>query len=189
MALNLMMDATAMYPEAYHPSHPEKRRDMRGYARHFTRTQRPPKYYFIDFGISCRFDPSNGPPLEVPIRGGDKTVPELQDCSYEPRDPFPTDIYFLGNAFREHFTATNHGFEFLEQFVSEMIQTDPSKRPTADELVSRFEIIRKGLSSWKLRSRVIPKHSDIVDHLIRAPAHWARRIGFVAKGVAPLPLS
>ncbi|KAH7905857.1 hypothetical protein BJ138DRAFT_1017134, partial [Hygrophoropsis aurantiaca] len=26
MALNLMMDATAMYPEAYHPSHPEKRR-------------------------------------------------------------------------------------------------------------------------------------------------------------------
>ncbi|KAJ6543681.1 hypothetical protein B0H10DRAFT_2134463 [Mycena sp. CBHHK59/15] len=50
----------------------------------------PPKYYLIDFGISRRYKPEQLPP------------PEFRN-SYTPCDPFPTDIYYIGNLIRENF--------------------------------------------------------------------------------------
>jgi hypothetical protein len=102
MDLNVMMDATPLYPTPYHPCVPAMRRDFKGKVKHRTRTQHPVKYYFIDFGISRRYAP-DAVPLEDPIRGGDKTVPEFQN-SDEPQNPFPTDVYYLGNLIREDFT-------------------------------------------------------------------------------------
>jgi hypothetical protein len=102
MDLNIMMDATPLYPIPYHPCVPTMRRDYKGKAKHKTRTRCPVKYYFIDFGLSRRYD-ADVIPLEDPIRGGDKTVPEFQN-SDEPRNPFPTDVYYLGNVIRGYFT-------------------------------------------------------------------------------------
>ena len=101
MDLNIMMDATQLYPIPYHPCAGYMRRDFKGPAKHKTRTQRPVKYYLIDFGISRRYEP-DVVPLEDPIWGGDKTVPEFQN-SDEPCNPFPTDVYYLGNLIREDF--------------------------------------------------------------------------------------
>jgi hypothetical protein len=95
------MDANPLYPIPYHPCETDMRRDFKGEAKHKTRTQRPVKYYLTDFGISRRYEPDTIP-LEDPIWGGDKTVPEFQ-TSDEPRNPFPTDIYYLGNLIREDF--------------------------------------------------------------------------------------
>lgn len=77
-------------------------RDWKGSAKHSTRTLHPVKYYFIDFGLSRRYDPKDGPAREHPIRGGDNSVPEFQPGVWkgEPLDPFPTDIYYLGNMVR-----------------------------------------------------------------------------------------
>jgi hypothetical protein len=102
MDLNIMMDAAPMYPVPYHPADTNMKRDYSGRAKHYTRTQRPPKYYLTDFGISRRYNPADGPPLEVPIWGGDKTVPEFQN-SNDPCNPFPTDVYYLGNMIRQNF--------------------------------------------------------------------------------------
>lgn len=102
MGLNIMMDASPLYPQSYHPRVINKSRDFRGSAQHKTRTQRPPKYYFIDFGISRRYNPENGSPLEDPIRGGDRSVPEFRDL-HTPCNPFPTDIYYIGNMIRQDF--------------------------------------------------------------------------------------
>jgi hypothetical protein len=77
-----------------------------GPAKYLTRTERPPKYYLIDFGISSQFDPSDGPPLERPVVGGDKTVPEFKK-SISTYNPFPTDVYYLGNMIREQFLQVN----------------------------------------------------------------------------------
>ncbi|TFK72497.1 hypothetical protein BDN72DRAFT_731085, partial [Pluteus cervinus] len=63
------------------------------------RTERPPKYYFIDFGISRQYDPSDASPIEGIIRGGDKSPPEYADPSGR-CNPFPTDVYSLGNTIR-----------------------------------------------------------------------------------------
>lgn len=104
MDLNIMMDGSVMFPDGYFPlPHLSYMRpDFQGPAKQYSRTERPPKYYFIDFGLSKRYDPALGPPLEIPIWGGDKTVPEFQE-SDEPMDPFPTDIYYLGNVIKENF--------------------------------------------------------------------------------------
>ncbi len=67
----------------------------------FTRTQRPPKYCLIDFGLSRRYDPSDPNPLEEQIYGGDKTVPEF-DTDKLAFNPFQTDIYYLGNMIRKY---------------------------------------------------------------------------------------
>jgi hypothetical protein len=106
MFMNIMMDATPLYPVPYHPVKPYKKRDFSGRAKHYTRTQRPVKYYLTDFGLSRRYNPADGPPREGIILGGDKTVPEFAK-SNDPCDPFPTDVYYIGNFIRTTFLQVN----------------------------------------------------------------------------------
>ncbi|KAJ7613816.1 hypothetical protein DFH06DRAFT_1274514 [Mycena polygramma] len=137
-ANNIIMDGQHLYPEGFHPQYQFVNSDMSARARQrFTRTERPPKYYLIDFGISVHFKPGQHSPFARPIIGADSSVPEFQNGgNLIPQDVFRTDIYYLGNLmFRE----------FLE------------KRPDIDEVLLRFEKIKGGLSTWKLRSRVRSK--------------------------------
>lgn len=93
-----MYDPYDMYPDGFHPTSINRKKNWKGRAKHHTRTQRPPKYYLIDFGISRKYDPTVGPPRELPLKGGDKSAPEHQGDAYNvPCDPFATDIYYLGN--------------------------------------------------------------------------------------------
>lgn len=96
---NILYDPRPLYPDMFHPSYTSMSRNWKGSAKHSTRTLWPVKYYFIDFGLSRRYDPKDGPPREHPIRGGEKSVPEFQPGVWkgELLDPFPTDIYYLGN--------------------------------------------------------------------------------------------
>ena len=95
-----------MYPNGWHPTQDSMKPDFKFYRKNeiYSRTERPPKYYIIDFGISRRYDPAQGPPLEDPINGGDKTVPEHQGRKgIIPCNPFFTDIYYAGNMIRTEF--------------------------------------------------------------------------------------
>lgn len=105
-----MMTSRGMYPDGFHPQYQNSSRDLSSDARHFTRTQRPPRYYFIDFGISVRFN-AEDPRLALPIKGADQTVPEHQiDGDVDPQNPFATDIYYLGNLIREEFLDVRRSF-------------------------------------------------------------------------------
>ncbi|KAG1753331.1 kinase-like domain-containing protein [Suillus lakei] len=188
MWMNIMMDAKHLYAEPYHPVKPHMKRDFSGFASHYTRTQRPPKYYIIDFGLSRRYDASEENPLEYPIFGGDKTVPEFQNSTDVPLNPFPTDVYYLGNVIREQFLNTKTGFEFLKSLIDDMVQDDPSKRPTMEQAVERFDSIRENLSTWKLRSRVTARDEGPFEHAYHGAAHWRRRIGFIVKRVSAIPV-
>lgn len=75
----------------------------------------------------------------------------------------------------------------MKPLVDEMVQDDPKKRPNMDEVVARFETIRASLSSWKLRSRVVPRKDMFYHGIIHGAKHWIRRIGFVVKRVPPIP--
>jgi hypothetical protein len=204
MWMNIMMDAKDLYVEPYHPVKPHMKRDFSGYTSHRTRTQHPPKYYFIDFGLSRQYDASEENPLEYPIFGGDKTVPEFQNNEDVPLNPFPTDVYYLGNVIRERFlnvsfhprlsfelitvkTKVKTGFEFLKPLVDDMVQDDPNARPTMEQVVERFDSIRRNLSTWKLRSRVTDRDEGPFEHLYRGAAHWKRRVGFIVKRVSAVP--
>lgn len=93
-----------MFPDMFHPRSIYRSRDWKGLAKYYSRTARPTKYYIIDFGLSLKFDPEAGPPLAYYPIQGDTTVPEFRDPSgLRDRDPFPTDIYYIGNMIREDF--------------------------------------------------------------------------------------
>ena len=102
MGLNIMMDGSTLFIDAFHPVDSMMKRDYSRLARYKTRTEWPVKYFLIDFGLSRRYDQSIAHPLEVPIWGGDKEVPEFQN-SNEPCDPFATDVFYIGNAIRKDF--------------------------------------------------------------------------------------
>ena len=106
---NIMLDPSNMYPKSFHPVDMGRSKDFRRKAKGYSRTRRPSQYLLIDFGLSRRYDPADGPPVDVPIRGGDKSAPEHQDgnTSY---NPFPTDVYYLGNLVREDYMEVRNSF-------------------------------------------------------------------------------
>ena len=199
-----MLDPSGMYPDSFHPVNPRKSKDFRRTVKGYSRTRRPTRYLLIDFGHSRLYDPANGPPLDEPLSGGDKSAPEHQDGK-TPCNPFPTDVYYLGNLVREDYmevrsfctifetlrvTFPNQkydGIEFMQPLIADMVQVDPTKRPNMDEVVTRFAEIRKRLSSWKLRSRM-PRNIEIWPVAAwRSVAHWYRTIGYVFARKAAIP--
>jgi hypothetical protein len=115
-----MMNPSGMFPDSFHFMNPARTPDLKKKVKPFTRTQRPPAYYIIDFGIS-EFACTRRvvAPIVIP---GDKSVPEHQECirvRYGPKaaenpeggaaadeffaNPFATDIYLLGNFIRKDF--------------------------------------------------------------------------------------
>ncbi|KAJ6610679.1 hypothetical protein B0H10DRAFT_2165995 [Mycena sp. CBHHK59/15] len=195
--LNIMMDGQHLYPNGFSPRMPTRTPDLKGFAKHLTRTQAPPKYYFIDFGFTTKYDETQ-PLLASPLQGGDHYVPEIVNNDGETLvDPFALDIFCMGHiillAILDGWTDGMDdvypgmvGFEFMRPLIRDMTLTDPQKRPKIDEVVSRFEAIVSGLSSWKLRSRV-RKKSDFYLDIPEIAKHWYRRIGYIIRGVPPIP--
>lgn len=99
---NIMLDPSNMYPESFHPVKMSRSRDFRHEAKAYSRTRRPTRYLLIDFGLSRHYDPTNGPPLDDPLQGGDKSAPEHQDGKTR-CNPFPTDVYYLGSLVRRYY--------------------------------------------------------------------------------------
>ncbi|EIW83440.1 hypothetical protein CONPUDRAFT_136453 [Coniophora puteana RWD-64-598 SS2] len=185
--INVMMEATSMFVGDWHPMNQNKTRDFAAYVKYYTRTQRPPRYYYIDFGYSRRYDPSTSDPREKVMIGGDDTVPEHQGNNPPPQNPFRTDIYCVGNVIRECLLNETRGFEFLVPLVAEMMHKDPKQRPSATEVVERFDNLTKGLSSWKLRSRVIYRGEDVFTNTLHGTTHWFRRVRFVLTRTPSIP--
>lgn len=68
-----------------------------------------------------------------------------------------------------------------------MVQENPVKRPTMDEVVTRFAKIQSKLSGWKLRSRMV-RHNEIWSvAALRALNHWRRTIGYVFSHKGAIP--
>ena len=98
-----MMDPTPLLSDVPHPNDLHRSYDFQHKVKARTRTEHPPKYYYIDFGLSDKFDPGEPHTARFNI-GGDKSVPEYADLSGTGMfNPFYADIYTLGNLVREHF--------------------------------------------------------------------------------------
>ncbi|KAF5390481.1 hypothetical protein D9757_005261 [Collybiopsis confluens] len=157
---NMLMDANEMYPGGWHPVRPARSYNWKKkVGRHYSRTRCPPSYYLIDFGFSEIYDPSKPRPPREAIRSGGTEPPEADESC----DPFATDVFQLGTMIRLHIFEGRprfnqiglQGFEFLQPLVNDMIQDDPSKRPSMDEVISRFSELIRELPWYKLRSRAV----------------------------------
>ena len=94
-----MMDPEPLFVPLPHPADHNRSYDFKTRTKRFTRTEKPTRYYYIDFGLSRRFSPGQPVHLvDIPF-GGDKSVPEYKDPSM-PKDPYKIDVYCLGNLIR-----------------------------------------------------------------------------------------
>ncbi|RPD57474.1 hypothetical protein L227DRAFT_594628 [Lentinus tigrinus ALCF2SS1-6] len=186
MTLNVMMDPLPLVSEVYHPILDAWNYDTNRRVKFSIRTGSPTKYYYIDFGLSRKYPDDCTSPLEVPIIGGDKTVPEFQN-SDEACNPFPTDVYYLGNLIRTDFIQRYRNFDFMEPLVDDMVQDDPSKRPTIDQVVDRFDKICSTLSAWRLRSRLTGRKDSNIVGFFRTFRHAYRTLTFVITRTPALP--
>ncbi|KAK0439751.1 hypothetical protein EV421DRAFT_2020583 [Armillaria borealis] len=205
---NIMMDATSMYgPDSFHPDQMDLKYDFSSRARYRSRTERPPKYYFIDFGLSFLYRPDELPATVLAVEGGDKSVPEfLADnpdwTKRRPKhDPSAVDIYYLGNAFRAFLRRGVEadykisdkelrgmkGFDFMEPLIAVMTESDPAKRIKIDEAVEKFALIEKSLSAMTLRSRVVYNTDFTIFRLFKAVGHWVWTLGLIARGIPAIP--
>ncbi|KAF8890892.1 kinase-like domain-containing protein [Infundibulicybe gibba] len=187
---NIMMDSSHLYREPIHPADNTRTRDFTRRSRPFTRTRRPVRYYLVDFGLSRRYDVTEEHPLDEPFVGGTRGVPEYDAGVLV--NPFLVDVYCIGNVVCD---LTQGGFnfpprtglEFMNSLVADMMHSDPNKRPTMDEVVSRFSKICNELSSWKLRSRFALKDESFVVSIFRSIPHWTKQFVFILKRTPALP--
>ncbi|KAK7691417.1 hypothetical protein QCA50_004816 [Cerrena zonata] len=153
-AANIMMDARSLFPQGHHPVRLNYSPDGIHEISSLNRQDHPVRYYFIDFGLSSRFE-GGDVPLVVGTKGRDKEPPELSDS--EPYNPFPLDIFILGNLYLHEFVQKYHGLDFLNALTVPMLQHDPNHRPSAQACYAIFQGIQASLTEstlrWRLRSR------------------------------------
>lgn len=146
---NIMMDGLHLLKEPCHPVKPLLKACARGEAQHWERFESPEpvRYYFIDFDQSVRFEhPSAVRPVQREF-GQDNTAPELHSPPY---DPFCLDVYCIGRMIFIHILNAYENVEFVRPLVAKMMNPDPAKRPTARDVSSRFEAIRRSLFRMEL---------------------------------------
>lgn len=105
-----MMESSGMFPDGFHPDKVLLRPDLGGKARYFTRTQRPPKYYLIDFGMSRRYN------ADGVCICGDSSPTETQQTD-EPRNPYWKDICDTASLVRREFIEVRPIRPRLSQFL------------------------------------------------------------------------
>ncbi|KAJ6464798.1 kinase-like domain-containing protein [Mycena vitilis] len=187
---NILQDGAELYPAGVHPVRPWLDPSFENYARPIKRTECWPRYYIIDFGLSRRYDPKDGLPFEDTIRGGDKSAPEY---NYFACNPFPTDIYVLGNLLKTQFLYSTHRSErewaplehkswrFLKPLIRDMTLRDPVTRPTIGEVIERFDGLCRKLSSRHLR------RSAQRGYGLSMSTRWFRQFKRMITRVPPLP--
>jgi serine/threonine protein kinase len=120
---NIMMDATELIPDGFHPQFPSKTLDLSQEVKPLSRSalKFPMRYYFIDFGESSWFraatsSEDDGKPARQPVdktlrrlvQGGkcqDQLISELN--SRKPYDPFIFDVGILGDVFEVAFVEVS----------------------------------------------------------------------------------
>ncbi|KAI9509446.1 kinase-like domain-containing protein [Russula earlei] len=183
-ANNIMFDASRMYPNGFHPAKLSRNRNFKGAAKAYTRTRRPPVYFFIDFGLSREY-PSRDV-TDEPLRGGDKSAPEHR--SQRHCNPFQTDIYYIGNLVRREYMDKYYGFEFMAGLIESMTLEDPARRPKIEEVLLKFTSIRASLRRSKLRSPIVSKKLPRFIALAKRARQSVRTIQYTVSLLPPIPV-
>ena len=103
---NFMIESEKMFPEGFHFKNDLRKPDLSGPAKFYTRTQRPSKYFIIDFGMARRYGSDNDSPLEPTI---------LKDKAVQLQNPYQVDVYLAGELVRQVFLD-------VSQFSSSVMQ-------------------------------------------------------------------
>ncbi|CAK5264373.1 unnamed protein product [Mycena citricolor] len=157
--LNFVVDPAKLFPKGNHPVRPLWDLKYEHLATYVSRASCWPRYYIIDFGWSERYNPKSGLLFEPVVFGGDRSPPEHNTTlPPTPCNPFPTDVYTIGNLMQRRFLLSDLGggshppLRFLQPLVDEMMRDEPSARPTIGEALAQFNFLCARLTSSQLRA-------------------------------------
>ena len=72
----------------------------------------------------------------------------------------------------------------MQPLVDDMVQDEPEKRPTIDEVISRFDEIRASLQARKLRSRLVANNENRVERVVKSMKHaLVRKVSHSVPGI------
>ncbi|KAJ7501772.1 hypothetical protein B0H11DRAFT_1991047 [Mycena galericulata] len=188
--MNIMLDPTNMYPNGFYagnPNYDHRGADFSRQTHAYTRTQRPSRYYWIDYGLSDVFHCSDRGHLRVPyVRGGDKDIPETQK-GFTKADPFATDVWWVGNLIQTHLIQRYSGLEILKPLVAAMCRERPEDRATIVAATAHFEDILAQCSSWRLRSLTVRRKDQLGRFLESLPAYLLHTVSYLLTRKPALP--
>ncbi|KAG5333229.1 hypothetical protein C0989_006026 [Termitomyces sp. Mn162] len=190
---NFMAGTVSLFNVPPHPAQRLMRLDYQGQVSvSSSHTKRPVKYYLIDFDLSGFYRPEDVPHLRQPPWGGDKSVPEFFLPNAPPCDPFAVDVYCMGNSIRQDYLdgrgtlrKAKKSFEFMRELVNDMTNSNPRKRPSMTDVVSRFEDIVNGLDDKQLRSPVLNIDENLP--IFRKIKHWTIQWTYKILGIPAIP--
>ncbi|KAJ8592592.1 hypothetical protein M405DRAFT_812477 [Rhizopogon salebrosus TDB-379] len=168
VGLNIMMDATTMYPNGWHPIRRSLSPDMTDSAHHCDRIDANVKYFFIDFGISARFLPGQ-PRIVSDFRGREQRPPEL--VAGIPHDPFKIDMVIIGYLLDDNFYKIYADLHFLSPLINALKADDPARRPTAEEALAAWNTIRRVIDQAKYHSRLRKHGETLPEALLNSSLH------------------
>ncbi|RPD55425.1 hypothetical protein L226DRAFT_514269 [Lentinus tigrinus ALCF2SS1-7] len=183
--LNVLMDPAPLFSDIPHPGYPKRSYDFQRKVKKYTRTERPTRYYIIDFGISRKFSPGDALLTRTWI-GGDKSVPEYRDPTGV-SNPFLIDVYSLGNMIREDFMQHSSSLNFMRPLVADMTREKPEERLSMEQALRRFSELLASLPERTLRARYVYRSEFFVARVFRACRHVVRTAKYVRQGLSALP--
>ncbi|KAJ7032331.1 hypothetical protein C8F04DRAFT_1221938 [Mycena alexandri] len=187
--MNIMLDPTSMYPNGFYTGHPSYdcyAADLSIRAQVFTRTQRPSRYYWIDYGLADVFR-SDRADLRVPyVRGGDKDIPETRK-GLTRADPFAADVWWVGNLIQTQLLERYSGLESLAPLVASMCRESPEDRPTMVAATVHFDKILMQCSSWRLRSLTVRRKHLLARFLQGLPPYILHTVSYLLTRKPALP--
>ncbi|KIJ52609.1 hypothetical protein M422DRAFT_156137 [Sphaerobolus stellatus SS14] len=186
--INFMMDAEAMYPKGFHPILQDLKPNIKGKAKHYSRTEvnLKPKYYLTNFRLAQRMNPSTTKHLIEPAFGTDRSPPEFQgQRAHQLHDPFATDIYYLGNMINNEFVISKKGCEDFLGFAKSMMDPNPARRPLIQDAIKEFTRISNKLPFSKLKQRLVPRRELEITRWMNDISHFFRKVKYSVKGLNP----
>ncbi|KAF8672119.1 Protein kinase domain [Rhizoctonia solani] len=150
---NILMDARPLYTEPFHPFFQTRALDgKRPLYPTYLRSQKPVRYYFIDFGYGKQFKEGE----EKKVIGWKAREQTPEQAEGIPYDPFLADIYQLGAIIRRDLIPRISTLRFLLPLARQMTHTTPSKRPSLAAARKEMNMHFAGLSGRQKRWPIVP---------------------------------
>lgn len=154
VAMNIVMDASSLYSEPFHPANPAFSLDGKRRIVVKPRSQGTVRYYFTNFKLSVRFPSLEDRGLVVGGKELEKRAPEL-GREQIPYDPFKLDVLTIGFVIKDHVLKKYRGFEKLGPLIEAMTTKEPQERPHADEAFDLYMAWARNqgpvTQSWRLQ--------------------------------------
>lgn len=182
---NVLMDARPLYTEPFHPFFQTRALDgQRPLYPAYLRSQKPVRYYYIDFGYAKWF--KGGEDRKVLGWKAREQTPEQAEGI--PYDPFLADVYQLGAIIRRDLIPRISTLQFLLPLARQMTHITPSKRPSLATARKKMSTHFAGLSGYQKRWPIVPLNVSFRHRCLFFLAGVTTEVMFLLKGLIRLIL-